>query len=220
MIADDSALVRRGTTGLLTDAGCRVLAAVDHAEALLLEMEEEVPDAIIVDIRMPPTFSDEGITLAQEAHTRHPELGVLVLSQYLETHYALRLISEVPEHVGYLLKERVADAAVLTDALRRVVDGDCVVDPTIVTRLMRRSRTREPMESLTARELEVLALMAEGRSNSAIAQRLFMSPKTLESHIRQLMRKLDLHESAADHRRVLAVLTYMRARNGAGSAGG
>ncbi|MEV6107913.1 response regulator transcription factor [Streptomyces sp. NPDC051940] len=210
MIADDSALVRRGTAGLLTDAGCTVLATVENAQALLAELDKEVPDAVIVDIRMPPTFTDEGLVLAQEAHRRHPALGVLVLSQYLETHYALRLLKEVPEHVGYLLKERVADAAALSDALRRVTEGDCVVDPTIVARLMRRPRTRDPLEPLSAREREVLALMAEGRSNTGIAQCLFMSPKTVETHIRQLLRKLDLHESPADHRRVLAVLTYLR----------
>jgi DNA-binding NarL/FixJ family response regulator len=141
----------------------------------------------------------------------YPTMGVLVLSQYLEAEYAMRLIADTPQHVGYLLKDRVSGVAVLVDALQRVVDGECVIDPTIVARLMRRPRDPGPLDALTDREREVLGLMAEGRSNGAIAQRLRVSQKTLETHVRQILQKLGLVESAEDNRRVLAVLTYLRA---------
>ncbi len=194
----------------LVDAGCDVVATAEDAAGLYREIELANPDAVIVDIRMPPTHTDEGIAAAHRVRTTHPGIGVLVLSQYLESDYAMRLISDAPEHVGYLLKERVSDVALVVDALRRVVEGECVVDPTIVSTLLRRPRDPGPLDRLTLREVEVLGLMAEGRSNAAIADRLVMSPKTVEAHVRQILQKLDLHESPDDHRRVLAVLHYLR----------
>jgi DNA-binding NarL/FixJ family response regulator len=210
VIADDSMLLREGLARLLTDAGLEVVATAEDAPALFREVELTRPDAVIVDIKMPPTHTDEGITAARRIRNDYPGVGVLVLSQYLESEYAMRLITDAPQHVGYLLKERVSDVAVLVDALKRLVEGECVIDPTIVSRLMRRQQSPGPLDALTVREREVLALIAEGRSNGAIAQRLVMSPKTLEAHVRQILQKLDLHESHDDHRRVLAVLAYLR----------
>ncbi|MFI6493694.1 LuxR C-terminal-related transcriptional regulator [Streptomyces sp. NPDC050564] len=174
-------------------------------------LDSTAPDAVIVDIKMPPTYTDEGLVAAQRIRSMHPAMGVLVLSQYLEAHYAMRLLSNAPQHLGYLLKERVSDIVLLVDALHRVIEGECVIDPTIVTTLMRRPHDPSPLAGLTPRELEVLALMAEGRSNTAIAENLLMSPKTLEAHVRQILQKLNLHQSPNDHRRVLAVLKYLQA---------
>ena len=173
-------------------------------------MQLTQPDVAIVDIKMPPTHTDEGIAAAQEIRRTQPNVGVLVLSQHLESEYAMRLLTEAPERAGYLLKERLADLAVLVDALRRLTEGECVIDPTIVSRLVHRSREPGPLDDLTEREREVLGLMAEGRSNQAIAQQLFVSPKTVEAHVRQILLKLGLPEAPNDHRRVLAVLTYLR----------
>jgi serine/threonine-protein kinase len=167
------------------------------------------PDVAIVDIRMPPTHTDEGLAAAERIREAHPDVGVLVLSQYLETRYAMRLLESHPERVGYLLKERVSDIAVLADALRRVHEGECVVDPTIVARLVKRGR-RSALAELTTREREVLALMAEGHSNRGICEQLFLSPKTVEAHVGRILQKLSLPGDAEYHRRVLAVLTYLR----------
>lgn len=210
VVADDSMLVREAVVRLLIDAGHDVLAAVEDASALLREVALTRPDAAIVDIRMPPSHTDEGIVAAHEIRRRHPAVAVLVLSQYLQSTYAMRLIEDEPGRLGYLLKERVVDVNVLVDALARLVDGECVVDPAIVHRLLHRPRDRGPLDALTPRETEVLALMAEGRSNAAIATALELSAKTLETHIRQILTKLDLPESGQDHRRVLAVLAYLR----------
>ncbi|MDX2705878.1 response regulator transcription factor [Streptomyces sp. PA03-6a] len=210
VIADDSMLIREGLTRLLAEAGCQVVATADNTTTLMRELDFVVADAVIMDIKMPPTYTDEGLLAAHRLRSTHPAMGVLLLSQYLETHYAMRLISNAPDHLGYLLKERVSDVALLVDALRRVIEGECVIDPTIVTTLMRRPRDPSPLTSLTARELQVLALMAEGRSNAAIAGNLSMSPKTLEAHVRQILQKLSLHQSPNDHRRVLAVLKYLQ----------
>jgi DNA-binding NarL/FixJ family response regulator len=210
VIADDSMLLREGLARLLVDANCDVVATAGDAGGLFREVELTRPDAVIVDIRMPPTHTDEGIAAARRIRSDHPGIGILVLSQYLESDYAMRLITDAPEHVGYLLKERVSDVAVIVDALRRVVEGECVVDPTIVSTLLRRPRDPGPLDRLTSREVEVLALMAEGRSNGAIADRLVMSPKTVEAHVRRILQRLDLQESPDDHRRVLAVLQYLR----------
>jgi DNA-binding NarL/FixJ family response regulator len=210
VIADDAMIVREGLARLLYDAGCTVAGTAGTAPELLRLVEETAPDAAVVDIRMPPTHTDEGLAAATTLRARHPRHGVLVLSAHLESHYALQLMAEAPEHVGYLLKDRVADIAVLVDALHRVVEGECVVDPTIVARLMRAPRTRDPLERLTERERDVLGLMAQGRSNAGIGDQLGMAGKTVESHVRQIMQKLDLDESPDDHRRVLAVLRYLQ----------
>jgi len=210
-IADDSALLRQGLARLLTDDGCAVVAAVGDGDALLRAIEPVPPDAVIIDIRMPPTHTDEGIVAAQAIRERHPDVAILVLSSYLESEYATRLLDEVPARVGYLLKERVSDVGVVIDALRRLVDGECVIDPTIVSRLLRRaSQVVTAFETLTGREREVLALMAEGRTNGAIGKQLFLSKKTVEAHVRTIFLKLDLTMSPDDDRRVLAVLTMLR----------
>ena len=210
-IADDSALLRQGLARLLTDDGCKVVAAVGDGDALLRAIEPVPPDAVIIDIRMPPTHTDEGILAAQAIRERHPDVAILVLSSYLESEYATRLLDEVPARVGYLLKERVSDVGVVIDALRRLVDGECVIDPTIVSRLLRRaSRVVTTFETLTGREREVLTLMAEGRTNGAIGKQLFLSKKTVEAHVRTIFLKLDLTMSPDDDRRVLAVLTMLR----------
>ncbi len=210
-IADDSMLLREGLARLLADAGFVVTATVATGDALVQRVAADPPDAVIVDIKMPPTFTDEGLVAAQTIRRDHPGVGVLVLSQYLDARYAVRLLEEVPDGVGYLLKERVSDLAVLGDAVRRVVDGECVVDPTIVSRLMKRRRERTPIDTLTEREQSVLTLMAEGRTNRGIGEMLSLSGKTVEAHVGQIFQKLSLEQSANDHRRVLAVVMRLRA---------
>ena len=210
VLADDAALLRQGLARLVEDAGFDVVAAVENADQLLREVALQRPDAAIVDIKMPPTHTDEGLVAARTIRRDQPRTAVLVLSQYLESEWAMRLITEVPEGVGYLLKNRVSDVAVIVDALRRLTVGECVIDPTIVSTLLRKPRDRGPLDALSERERNVLALMAEGRSNTAIAERLAISPRTLEAHIRQVFQKLDIAESPDDHRRVLAVLRYLR----------
>lgn len=209
VIADDSLLLREGLARLLTDNGVDVVGTADNATVLMEEVARTAPDAVIVDIRMPPTQTDEGLRAARDLHAARPTLGVLVLSQYLESHYATGLLEEVPGHIGYLLKDRVSHLGVLLDALERVVAGECVVDPTIVSTVLRRPRGHGPLEALSAREREVLAIVAEGRTNAAIAQRLFLSEKTVEANVRTILQKLDVRESPADNRRVLAVLRYL-----------
>ena len=210
-IADDAMIVREGLARLLAEAGCDVVATVDSPANLLAVVETEPDlDAAVVDIRMPPSYTDEGITVAHTLRERRPSLGVLVLSQYLESHYASLLLQDAPEHTGYLLKDRVSEVGVLVDALRRVSAGECVIDPTIVSRLLRRPRTTRDLDRLTARERDVLSMMAEGRSNAAIAHQLVLGPRTVEAHVRQIMQKLDLPQSPDDHRRVLAVLRYLQ----------
>jgi len=210
VIVDDAMLIREGLARLLQEAGVEVLAKVGSAPELMTELATSAPDAVILDIRMPPTFTDEGITAAHVLRADHPEMGVLVLSQHLESAYATKLLNDAPEHLGYLLKDRVFDVAVVVDALRRVIEGECVIDPTIVTTLMRKPRDPGPLDHLTARERDVLSLMAEGRSNTAIAHQLYLSPKTLETHVRSILQKLGLHDSSDDNRRVLAVLRYLQ----------
>jgi DNA-binding NarL/FixJ family response regulator len=210
VVADDVMLMRAGIARLLTDAGVEIVGEASDAAGLLREVALSLPDVAIADIRMPPTQTDEGLVAAREIRSRHPNVGVLILSQYLAPSYAIQLLEEHPERCGYLLKERVADVAVLVDALNRIAEGECVLDPTIVSRLLERSRQQEPLSRLTKREQDVVALMAEGRSNAAIAERLVVTPRTVEAHIRQILGKLGLRDSPDDNRRVLAVLEYLR----------
>jgi DNA-binding NarL/FixJ family response regulator len=210
VIADDDVLLREGLDRLLGEAGLDVVAKVGTAEELIRKVELTRPDVVIVDVRMPPSHTDEGLRAAQALRETHPHVGVLVLSHHVESRYALQLIEDHPSGVGYLLKERVSDVAVLVDALGRLRDGECVIDPTIVQRLVRRASGHGPLDELTDREREVLSLMAEGRTNRAIGEQLFLSPKTVEAHIKHIFGKLGLHESPDDHRRVLAVVTFLR----------
>jgi DNA-binding NarL/FixJ family response regulator len=209
VICDDSSLFRNGLALLLADVGVEVLAAAADVAQLMAVTAAARPDAAVLDIRMPPTFTDEGLTAAARLRRIHPGLGVLVLSTYAETTYAVQLL-QIGTGVGYLLKDRVDDAAAVRDALDRVVRGQTVVDPDIVTRLLAHRRNTDRLERLTERERDVLAHMAEGRSNAAIARRLRLAEKTVESHIATLLSKLDLHPTADDNRRVLAVLAWLR----------
>jgi DNA-binding NarL/FixJ family response regulator len=209
-VADDAMLTRAGIVSLLEEAGIEVVAQAEDAESLLRHVRLARPDAAIVDIRMPPTHTDEGLIAAQAIRSEFPDVGVLVLSSYIEPSYAMRLLEEHPERVGYLLKERVFDVAILVDALRRLADGETVVDPTIVSRLLGRRRREDPLAQLTDREREVLSLLAEGLSNRAIGARLFVTERTVEAHVTQIFQKLRLDASPESHRRVLAVLLYLR----------
>lgn len=210
VIADDEVLLRQGLTRLLETTDVEVIASVGDASALKAAVAEYEPDAVIVDIKMPPTHTDEGITAALDIRARHPNVAVLVLSHYLDSRYALRLLEHQEGSVGYLLKERVSDLAVLVDALRRVTEGECVVDPTIVARLMSRRTKSSPVELLSERERQVLSLMAQGHSNAGICEQLVLSPRTVEAHIGHIFAKLNLTDSADYHRRVRAVLMYLR----------
>ena len=210
VVADDVMLTREGIVRLLEDAGVEVAGQAEDAAGLMRHVGLARPDAVVVDIRMPPTHTDEGLVAAQEIRETHPDVAVLVLSEYVEPAYAMRLLEEHPEGVGYLLKERVFDVVVLLDALRRLVEGETVVDPTIVARLLGRRRRTDPLEDLTPREREVLGLIAEGLTNRAIAARLFVTERTVEAHVKQIFLELGLGASPDSHRRVLAVLAYLR----------
>jgi len=209
-IADDAPLIREGVARLLVDNDVDVVAQVGDAETLLARVRDLLPDVALVDIRMPPTYTDEGLRAAREIRSHHPKTAVLVLSQHLEADYALQLVNARPEGVGYLLKERVGRIEQLLDALERVAAGECVVDRAVVDDLLSRQRRPDPFEELTSREREILALMAEGRSNQGICRALWLSPKTVETHIRGAFTKLGISAAPADNRRVLAVLAYLQ----------
>jgi DNA-binding NarL/FixJ family response regulator len=210
VIADDVMLIRSGLAMLLADAGIDVVGQAADADALLRLVDNQQPDVAIVDIRMPPAQTDEGLVAAKRIRERHPDTAVVLLSQHLEPRYADRLLADQPEGLAYLLKERVSDIALLLDTMERVSNGECVIDPGIVSQLMRRRRADSPLNRLTDREREILGLMAEGRSNSGIANLLSISERTVESVSAQVFIKLDLEPSADSNRRVLAVLTLLR----------
>jgi DNA-binding NarL/FixJ family response regulator/class 3 adenylate cyclase len=210
-LADDTVLLREGIARLLSDAGFEIVGQSGDADDLLLKVRSYAPDVAVVDIRMPPTQTDEGLRAAQEIREKHPDVGVLVLSQHVEPAYAMELLAESAEGVGYLLKDRVSDVDEFAAAVRRVAEGGSALDPSLVTQLVGRRRQHDPLDDLTPREREVLELMAEGRSNQAIGERLFITPRAVEKHITSIFGKLRLPQAADDHRRVLAVLAYLRA---------
>jgi DNA-binding NarL/FixJ family response regulator len=209
VIADDSVLFREGIAQLLERAGFQIAGQSGTAEDLLLKVRSYEPDVAIVDIRMPPTHTDEGMRAAREIRERHPGVGVLVLSQYVEAPYMMELLQGEIDGVGYLLKDHIRNVSEFADAVRRVADGGSAFDPAVVSRLVGRRRGEDPLDSLTPREREVLELMAQGRSNQAIAEKLVVTPGAVEKHVRSIFGKLGLPVSAEDHRRVLAVLTYL-----------
>jgi DNA-binding NarL/FixJ family response regulator len=210
VIADDSVLLREGVARLLEDAGFEVVGQAGNADELLLKVRSYSPDVAIVDIRMPPTHTDEGLRAAREIRQRYPGTGVLVLSQYVEPGYALDLLAESAEGVGYLLKDRVSDVQEFAAAVHRVGEGGSALDPAVVSQLVGRRRRDDPLAELTPREREVLELMAEGRSNQGIAERLVVTERAVEKHVTSIFGKLRLPAAPEDHRRVLAVLTYLR----------
>jgi DNA-binding NarL/FixJ family response regulator len=212
VLADDAVILREGLARLLVEAGFDVVGQAADAAELLEQIEARSPDVAIVDIRMPPTHTDEGLQAAAEIRAGHPSVGILVLSQYVRPSYALELLSHGTEGVGYLLKDRVSDLEELASSVRRVGEGGSVLDPSVVEQLVERPRSGDdPLEDLTEREREVLSLMAEGRSNRAIGEQLFITEHTVEKHVKSILGKLRLPESPDDHRRVLAVLTYLSA---------
>jgi DNA-binding NarL/FixJ family response regulator len=210
VIAEDSVLLRAGLTRILADAGEEVVATVGAADELMTAAERHQPDLAIVDVRMPPTHTDDGLRAAIAIRARWPQIGILVLSQYVEERYATELLAEETRGIGYLLKDRVADVNEFLAAVRRVGDGGTALDPEVVAQLLARSRRRDPLERLTPREREVLSLMAEGRTNPAIARSLVVTDKAVEKHVSNIFAKLDLPPAEDDHRRVLAVLQWVR----------
>ena len=211
LVADDSVLLREGLVRLLEESGCEVVAQAGDAEDLLRKARAHKPEVAIIDVRMPPDNSDDGLRAAVKIRSEQPETGVLVLSQYIEEQYAIELIGEAHEGVGYLLKERISDVDALLEAVHRIASGGSVIDPQVVSQLLRRQRSGDPLEDLSDREREVLELMAEGRSNHAIAARLVISERAVEKHVTSIFAKLRLPPAEDDHRRVLAVLTFLRA---------
>jgi DNA-binding NarL/FixJ family response regulator len=210
VLAEDSVLLREGVARILGEAGFEVVGQAGNADELMLKVRSYSPDVAIVDIRMPPTHTDEGLRAAQEIREKHPAVGVLVLSQYVEATYAMELLAESAEGVGYLLKDRVSDVNEFADAVRRVGEGGSALDPTIVSQLVGRRRRDDPIDQLTPREREVLGLMAEGRSNSGIAEQLVVTERAVEKHVTSIFQKLRLPAASENHRRVLAVLAYLR----------
>jgi DNA-binding NarL/FixJ family response regulator len=211
VVAEDSVLLREGVVRLLEESGMEVVGQAGDAEDLVRKVRAHKPDVAVVDVRMPPTNTDDGLRAAQQIRAESPEVSLLVLSQYVEEGYALELLEDGAEGVGYLLKDRVAEVERFIEAVRRVADGGSVLDPEVVSQLLGRRRREDPLDQLTPREREVLELMAEGRSNKAIAEHLVVSERAVEKHVTSIFGKLDLATSPSDHRRVLAVLAYLRA---------
>ncbi len=209
-LADDALLLREALAAALQAAGFEVVGQAPDADGLMSIVERELPDVVVVDVRMPPTHTTEGLAAAREIRARYAGMGILVLSQYVETRYALELLRDSSAGVGYVLKDRVTRIADLADAVRRVAAGGSVIDPEVVGRLLGRPRSQSPLDELTPREREVLGLMAEGRSNQAIAERLVLEPKTIEGHVGAIFSKLGLEPTVEDHRRVLAVLAFLK----------
>jgi DNA-binding NarL/FixJ family response regulator len=210
VLADDSVLLREGVARILEEAGFDVVGQAGSRDDLLLKVRSYSPDVAVVDIRMPPTHTDEGLQAAKEIRSRYPDVSVLVLSQYVEPDYAMELLSESAEGVGYLLKDRVSDVKEFAAAVRRVAEGGSALDPSVVSQLVGRRRGDDPLSDLTPREREVLELMAEGRSNQGIAEQLVVTERAVEKHVTSIFAKLRLPTAAEDHRRVLAVLAYLR----------
>jgi DNA-binding NarL/FixJ family response regulator len=210
VLADDAVLLREALAASLSAAGFEVVGQAADAEELLALVDRAAPDVLVVDVRMPPTHSTEGLEASRRIRREHPEIAILLLSQYIETRYAVELLRENPAGIGYLLKDRVTRITELAEAVRRVAAGGSVIDPEVVARLLGRQREHTPLDELTTREREILALMAEGLSNSGIADRLVLDPKTIEGHVTRIFVKLGLEPTHADHRRVLAVLSYLR----------
>jgi DNA-binding NarL/FixJ family response regulator len=211
VIADDNLLVRRGLAGLLDDAGIEVVAQAGEPDELLREVDAHEPDVAIVDVRMPPTHSDEGLQAAHEIRLRHPRMGIVILSEHVEVGVATRVLAESPEHLGYLLKQRVMDTADFAGTLRRVAAGGSALDPQVVSGLIDGGRDDSPVQALTPREREVLQLAAEGLSNQAIAERMVITLRSAEKYVSTIFSKLGLPDTGSEHRRVLAVLEYLRA---------
>jgi DNA-binding NarL/FixJ family response regulator len=209
-IAEDGVLLREGLTRLLSEAGCGVVGQCDNADDLLLKVRSYPLDAVIVDIRLPPTHSDEGLRAALEIRRSHPSVGVLVLSQYVEVGLAMKLLADSAEGVGYLLKDRISDVKQFVSAVRRVAEGGSALDPIIVSTLLSRQRSDDPIEQLTSREREVLVLMAEGSSNQGIADRLVITVRAVEKYVSSIFGKLGLPSTGSESRRVLAVLAFLR----------
>jgi DNA-binding NarL/FixJ family response regulator len=211
VVADDSVLMREGIVRLLSESGFEVVGQAGDADDLKRKVRAHKPDVAVIDIRMPPTNTDDGLRAALELREELPDTGVMVLSQYVEEGYAVDLLSEGGEGVGYLLKDRVADVKLFVDAVSRVADGGSALDPEVVAHMLKRKRSDDPLDELTPREREVLGLMAEGRSNRAVAEVLVVTERAVEKHVTSIFGKLRLTASPEDHRRVLAVLTYLRA---------
>jgi DNA-binding NarL/FixJ family response regulator len=210
VIAEDSVLFREGIARVLADNGFLVVGQAGDADELYTVVARELPDVVVTDIRMPPTNSNEGLVAARRIRAEYPRVGVLVLSQYVETRQAIKLLTDAPHRVGYLLKDRVSDIKEFADTIRRIARGGSVVDPDVVGQLLRRRGEDSVLAGLTGRERDILSLMAQGRSNRAICEQLFLSPKTVETHVGSIFAKLGLLPAADDHRRVLAVLIYLR----------
>lgn len=215
MLADDAVVIRQGLARLLDDQGVEIVAQAGSGEELMPLVATDPPDVVVLDIKMPPTYRDEGLVAAHEIHRLYPDVGTLVLSQYVDVDYALTLLTGARARVGYLLKDRVADVAEFIAALRHIAEGGTVIDPALIRELLAATSARDPMAALTPREREVLALVAQGRTDRGIARQLFITTKTVEAHVRSIFGKLDLPVDSSENRRVHAVLAFLQFKEGA-----